>query len=114
MKTLRFWAYNQGWVRLTLKPGQKMTHVTGGRTDEGWSRTVETWEHTGDGVRRTYLDEGQDCDGYTSQEGVLFCRASEIGADVLVEDDGNVIPRPNWQEEGPVVCRDAFAEAANY
>lgn len=115
MKTLRFWTHNKdGWVRLSLKPGQRLTHVTGGRTDEGWSRRVNTWEHAGEGVKLSYLDEGRDCDGYVSQAGELFCKAEKLMSDVFVRDDGRAIHRPEWEELSEPMCRDEYAEASNY
>ena len=40
----RFWQWiNGGPVKITLRPGQTITHYVGGSTDEGYERTWHKW-----------------------------------------------------------------------
>ena len=51
-RNARFWVYSGnaegGWVKLTLKPGQTLTHASGGPCDEGYSYREDSWHHAGD------------------------------------------------------------------
>ena len=63
-KTARFWEWlNGGWVKISLRPGQKLTHFAYEDTDEGWSAASRTWENMNGYVEREYHCDSRDCDG---------------------------------------------------
>jgi hypothetical protein len=108
----RFWELvHTGWVKLTLKPGQRMEHVTGGYHDEGWSREVDQWEYIPDGewadvptfkyarqdgipgpviVRHEYHD-GTDCDGRHSSMVTSFAALDALRAEPCVGEGPPVL-----------------------
>lgn len=114
MRNARFWEYHNGApVKLTLRPGQSLSHYSGGRTDEGWSSTATTWRLSSNGrvLERDITSDGADCDGRLT-----------TGCDsvALTERDSFVplyyapeLLRPDWRDAGGWQ-RDQFAEAAGY
>jgi hypothetical protein len=49
----RFWTWwNGGWVKLTLRPGQRLVLHAFRRTDEGYSEQHEEYKHEGSAVLR--------------------------------------------------------------
>jgi hypothetical protein len=117
-RNARFWAHINGSpVKITLRPGQQLSHCTGGPTDEGWSREWHTWTHEGDHVHESMGSEGQDCDGRSGWCGEYTC-----GLDSL--HTGN--PIPDWTVDTPLrgfypawqkydeSRYDEYAEAAGY
>lgn len=66
----RFWQFvNGGWVKLTLRPLQRLTHHEFGRDEEGYAHTVETWDLNEAATVCGYQShfEGRDCDGRISR-----------------------------------------------
>lgn len=126
----RFWTYvNGGPVKLTLKPGQSLTHETGGPTDEGWYHDITDWTYETDDdgkpiVTRNWSTDGQDCDGRHGNGGCEECPLAELltGNEPYYTDleswedpttwDGVIWPA--WREVsiGPVY--DQFAQLAGY
>ena len=108
----RFWHFGPcGPVKLTLRPGQSLTHSTGGRTDEGWSQSSTRWTHEGETVHLEWCDDGSDCDGRLTRTGENRCALDRL-------HNGNVCPEfgivyPDWQE-ARVSVRDYSAEDAGY
>ncbi len=112
----RFWIWANGWVKITLRPGQRLTHESGGPTDEGFSYTAETWTHEGDHVRSEWEVNASDCDGRLDRGGASCCpldklRARDMHAEGFQENVG--IFAPEWQDAGRYQ-RDYAAEAAGY
>ncbi len=104
LATIRFNVSNAGSiVRLTLRPGQVLSHETSGPTDEGWYMRGEAWHHDGDEIRREWCSDGADCDGRLSRGGTDFW-------DGLTLNDYGY---PDWQEQNSSQ-RDYRAEAAGY
>lgn len=109
----RFWTHtDKGLVRITLRRDQSLTHVEGGRNDEGYSYTVTTYSFDGEKVMVEYATDARDCDGPISRGGKSFAFLDEL-AWVSSEDCQHAFPlwhsfkSDEWQ-------RDAFAEAAGY
>lgn len=129
----RFWVYvNGGPVKLTLKPGQSLTHETGGPCDEGWSHEITEWTHEtidyADSetpvVTRNWSTESQDCDGRHGSSGTDSCWLGELrrGSEPYYtaleswEDpttwDGVIWP--DWTEVRHNGVYDQFAQMAGY
>ena len=129
-RNARFWVWslNGGWVKLTLLPGQSLTHWTGGDTDEGYSYSAETYTHDDDRVICTQTTDSRDCDGRLDSARESACLLSELRA----RDMGDVDECGQWQADEFVACpensgifaprwhkvsacqRDYAAEAAGY
>jgi hypothetical protein len=108
----RFWVWwNDGWVKLTLMPGQTLAVGYGGPCEEGWSRYSEQWSHVGDRVEREWVSEGRDCDGRLSQYGEDFAWLSELASVGRGEFEEMLAPR--WHDSQSSQ-RDEFAELAGY
>lgn len=116
----RFWTwYLDGWVKLTLKPGQTLGYTRGGRHDEGWFRESVTWELAEDGseVIRQSDSDGTDCDGRMSHSSTDSATRDKLRA----VDQFATYPvacnlgiyRPAWSEV-EASQRDYSAEAMNY
>ena len=127
----RFWVWWQdGPVKITLKPGERLTAYSFSRGDEGWSSYTESWVHEGDRVTRQSTNDGRDCDGRLTQWNDDYALLIDLEQEVMwmaplrsrlsmwkdYQDeipwthDGFVIQRPAWQE-GKSSQRDYTAEA---
>lgn len=118
-RNARLWIWeNDGWVKLTLKPGQSLSWGKSERSDEGYSWRANRWTHDGDGVRNEWGHGGRDCDGTTSANGVCFApldaKPAPDSRTALEFHLGKLIVPPQWLEVEPVRCRDQFAEASGY
>ena len=112
MRNIRFWVFtNNGPVKLTLKPGQKLSHYQAEPTDEGWSSQYDSWEYVApDGyVLNEFESDGVDCDGRLSRGGYRACMMDDL--DSGAEFDG--VQYPAWQRYESWQ-RDYQAEAAGY
>lgn len=111
MAQARFWIWwNDGFVRLKLNPGQSVVAWRGGPTDEGYSRTVETYAYDGAIVSRTIEEDGRDCDGRHEYFWEGFCEFTLLKSRAA---EGEIFGVPAWEE----TCkgqRDHFAEAMGY
>lgn len=113
----RFWVYvNNGWVKITLEPGQVLSWARCAATEEGWESEQVEWVHQGWFVQRTWCDQGRDCDGLIEHHGEDMCPLGnlcdgEIDVEFWPEMSGERKPawsgRARWQ-------RDHAAEAAGY
>lgn len=128
----RFWHWHTaGWVKLTLRKGQTLTHSQGGPTDEGYSRETTTWSFDGEYVYCELSSDARDCDGPHSTS----CRSCCLPRDLKVRDMhadeqarailwGDDPTQPQFNENVGVFapewlklesCQfDAFAESMNY
>lgn len=110
-RTLRFWVWGpEGWVRLSLKPGQRLDRVLGGPTDEGHGWEAEWWEHRGDHVACGWHRWGRDCDGGYETGGEMVCTVANLAA---TESPDGTVRIPHWATVDEY-RRDEYAEAAGY
>ena len=110
MRNARFWVFwNDGAVKITLKPGQSLSVEVGGPTDEGWYREGITWHHEGVTVRRECADDGSDCDGRLTHYGESRCCIYGLASGNEV--DGQQMPAWELTNRGQ---RDYQAERAGY
>lgn len=111
MKNARFNVWiNDGLVKITLKPGQTLSHYKFERTDEGWHSEAVEWEHGGEGVTRNSYSSGVDCDGRLDCQYEDYCPLSDL---TNWEVDGEDYKMPDWQDVRSSQ-RDHYAEAMNY
>lgn len=113
MKNARFWTWvNDGFVKITLTPGQSLTHESGGPTEEGWWYSSTTWEtHDDEHIRRKWSSEARDCDGRMDRYGDDICHVNELMFHDAYSDP--TIQLPNWVEER-AYQRDHTAESMGY
>ena len=110
IKTARFWVYHNGAVRIKLAAGQSITHYSGGPTDEGWHREVNTYSYDGRDIVHEWISDGVDCDGRLTQGGESYCHVHGLSSGYRDEDG---ITYPDWQLSAERQ-RDYSAEAMNY
>ena len=114
-RNARFWHwFNDGWVKLTLHPGESLSWGWFRRDSEGWTRYNVTWSYDGLVVSRRSMDEGRDCDGRLDRYGEDQCSRDRLNGRLVIDrSPGDPLFRPDWQ---PVefVQRDYSAEAMGY
>ena len=136
MGAKRFWVWEcSGWVRLTLRPGQSLSHWTGGATDEGVAFEATTWRNEDGDVFADYQRWGRDCDGrYAENTTSRLTGAERVDATALwspgswmpasfqpvewfgdyeLHDAADNVRRSTW-ERVEASQWDEFAEAAGY
>ena len=114
MKNARFWIFiNDAPAKITLKPGQALSHYQGGATDEGWQSTAETWELSTDAqtLTREHISDGADCDGRLTRGCDSIASADPATFSGLYYTPE--LMRPDWQDADQYQ-RDQFAEMAGY
>ena len=111
VRNARFWVFINGPVKLTLKPGQTLEHMSGGYEDEGWSSDCNTWEHTGDSVFHEWSHDAQDCDGRHGTGGESSCDLGDLYAG-YEDDDGIVYPK--WSKGRDHGVYDQYAQKMGY
>lgn len=97
MRNARFWIWhNDGWVKLTLRPGQKLEFTYGGEHEEGWSRTETTYEYDEEAgvVVCITATRSQDCDGPHSDYAKVYSPLHALKARSMFEECG----RWMWDE----------------
>ena len=118
----RFWVYvNSGPVKITLQPGETISHTEGGACEEGHSVESTCWEYPDDEmvVHRSWEQNCLDCDGrldrYTDDKCPLDdLRSGDspyVGSDDPATWEG--IVWPNWGD-CKASQRDHAAEAMGY
>jgi hypothetical protein len=115
IRTARFWEWvNGGWVKLTVRPGRRLLHIGGGRTDEGFQTVMNRWDVDEDGVTHEFAENGRDCDGYYSRGAEYFADRSQLrGVTITEPTDPDVTHLPAWVTMDRHQ-RDHAAEAAGY
>lgn len=103
----RFWVWwNDGWVKLTLRPGEVVHLRTAGPTDEGYYYIDEVYENDGNELWCDYESGGSDCNGPLTRHAMSVCH--------LVDLEPCTEPQsPPWKHIKSWQ-RDAYAEAAGY
>lgn len=115
LPNVRFWVWGrEGWVKLTLEPGQKIELSTPGDSDEGWSHTDEYYEYDADEkcVRYNRATRGSDCDGPHEDYAERWCPVERLNW-VACGEVSSPTFTPDWQR-GEESQRDHFAESMNY
>jgi hypothetical protein len=110
MKTVRFWHYYLGDVRITLRKGQTLHHTSGGPCEEGWHRESHKWTFDGHVVINEWSEQSRDCDGRLDREGVSWFPANEAATGYQSPEG---VAYPNWHK-GREWQRDYAAEAEGY
>lgn len=109
----RFWTIiHNSPVKLTLRPGQSVTHIEQGATDEGYRYSGCTWS-LGDGiVQCAWGSRETDCDGRHENSGETYAPiyALRRGSEDSVSPG---VVYPAW-ERGEHWQRDHAAESAGY
>lgn len=78
-KNARFWVnYGNGFVKLTLKPGDEVSFGWVTPHDEGWSSRHIELSYDEDVVTKTVYTDGRDCDGRLSSTTVLSCHVDKL------------------------------------
>ena len=109
----RFWVQNaDDFVKLTLRPGQSLSHSQGRPTDEGWASLARTWSYDLPEflVRCEYVDDEVDCDGRLTRGVELECPLHRLEALTF----NATPPLPFWEKRAPSWQRDYQAEVAGY
>lgn len=118
----RFWVWeNDGWVKLTLKPGQILWYSRESTGEEGWTWTRQEYEYDRNGseVISRYATESKDCDGRHNYYCECECPVSELQARPPEPADPEwgteeiPVPRPEWRKVS-ASQRDYYAEAMGY
>jgi hypothetical protein len=111
-KYVKFWErVNGGWVKLTLFPGDSLTHNRYARTDEGFRAETESWwvcEATGLLHNRVEGEE-RDCDGLCSYEHHYVVETTRAKLNYDPADPECPVWRREYSQN-----RDHTAEAAGY
>lgn len=115
----RFWIYvNDGFVKLTLQPGQELRWHHAWHNGEGWSAEGYTWLYADDEptVYETHDTDGRDCDGRLSTHDEFYCPIAELQTTAERPDQWEGFwadRKPNW-ERLKAWQRDYAAEAMGY
>lgn len=115
----RWWTWlNGGWIKLTLKPGQRLQWGFGQTDSEGWSREYWSWEYVECDVlpriESEFHEEAMDCDGRLDRDVSLVCPIKDLAAREVYDSDEKVTYwTPEW-ERMHAGQRDYSAEAAGY
>lgn len=108
----RFWIWhNDGVVKLTLRPGERLSVCEGGRAEEGYDWTHTTYALRDNILEREWWREARDCDGRIAEHRKLECHVMRVRLHCNEAPGG--VAYPEWQ----AVCqsqRDHAAEAMNY
>lgn len=111
---VRFWVWlNDGWVKLTLRPGQELNWAHGGPHEEGWSYTGEVWHYDEEEgcVFSSVATNACDCDGRLDS---YWQGVSREYDDEFEDPDTGVPYRRLRFEKVSSGQRDYAAEAAGY
>ncbi len=100
---------NGGVVKMTLKPGESLTHHSYEPNDEGYNAASETWSFKDGYLCLDVFTHGRDCDGRVSSTTELRCPADRVNAG----RNGYGDPTPEWDRTSSR-HRDYSAEAAGY
>ncbi len=101
---VRFWEFNQNcrWVKITLRPGQRLTHRKAWQHEEGWSVYEEAWE--------SCIPERQVLTPWEELKADRSTMDMDQGLRTSHEEE---IRRPNWKRLNSWQ-RDYSAEAMGY
>ena len=113
VKNARFWVYIHGRIKITLKPGQKLSYSFGHTTDEGYHSEFYEWEYIDGIVKETFESASQDCDGPLYRSSECFCEYNELHSRLIVDHNEEEVDYPEWKKTSDCQ-RDVYAEAMGY
>jgi hypothetical protein len=111
-RNARFWVYINGRIKITLKPGQKLSYSFGHATDEGYHSEHYEWEYIDGIVSETFDSSSRDCDGPLCRSCDFLCEYNELHSRI-VNIDGVEEDYPQWKKTSDYQ-RDVYAEAMGY
>jgi hypothetical protein len=116
----RFWTrINGDVVKITIKPGQEMSHFQGNWTEEGFIRRSHAWEFDGQSVVASFHIYEKDCDGPFENFGEHECFLNSLRVNHADEPEyqqfheGELIKFPQWALNS-ASQRDHYAESMGY
>ena len=115
MKNARFWIFvNNSYAKITLEPGQVLTHEQGSSNEEGWSYELVKFTYPSDEevVYQEWEQESQDCDGRHQIDGESCCPIIQLAVNEPYGDKGFLLP--DWGKSRDSVVYDQYAEMAGY
>ncbi len=108
----RFWIYlNDSFTKITLRPGQTVSHYWAAKHDEGWSSEYQQWTHDGSSVVREMTRDGRDCDGRLCTDQRDQCPLEQLHSWPCTLPNAPMLP--SWQDI-ETTQYDQFAEASGY
>lgn len=126
LQTARFWVYwAEGWVKLSIPPGDNIELRSFGKHEEGWSSHVERWSNDGKEVIWEVYNDGTDCDGRHSSASEFVCPVEKLKSipitkripvpgtlyeEIHVETG---LFQPEWERTDSSVY-DQYAQLSNY
>jgi len=79
--TARFWVYYRGaLVKISVAPGEILTHIDEGPTEEGWCSDISMWRHEGKKIVWVQGHKARDCDGEHNDYRVRSCPLDWLAA----------------------------------
>lgn len=110
--TARFWAFvNDDFVKLSLRPHQKLHHSRFSDNEEGFSLEEVSWTHNGDVVYAFWYNRARDCDGLFENWYESECDIDQL--QVRATSLTDEFRFPQWRKINSDQ-RDHSAEAAGY
>jgi len=110
-RNARFWIFHiEGYVKITLAPGDFLHHSRGWNHDEGWTVEFFTLAYDGAVVEMSGGTDGTDCDGRMETAHAYECKLALLK---VHEVEGTEIKFPQWDHVS-ASQRDHTAEAAGY
>ena len=108
--TLRFWVYfNRGFVKLSLREGEALTHFRAWDNGEGVSAETNIFSHDSGMITWACHGVWRDCDG----PGESYSAYESRDLQGFESSNPKAPPLPKWQEKR-AFQRDIYAENAGY
>jgi hypothetical protein len=108
MNKIRFWEWQNGAVKITIRKDQCLRHHKTYFNGEGWTHSYVEYVYDGRTLRRYAVQTSRDCDGPSSYTCESYCDLSELKH--ISDDD---VLYPNWKF-GTEQNFDAYAAIMNY
>jgi len=87
-------------VKITLKPGERLSFSSGGNHEEGYSSEHYSWHYDSDDfVYMTVSGCGRDCDGYTSYSTTFRSHVMQLRkVNRKIFPSGKYYLSPDWKQ----------------
>ncbi len=108
----RFWIVGAfgSTVKLTLKPGQSLSHYVEYAHEEGWASEHSEYKYDGQTVTHRWETDGRDCDGRLTKSAASACDVGHL----LDGNAFNGVQFPNWHAVQNVEIYDETAQLGGY